>query len=114
MLVRGSAAINAISLSLFLSLSFSLSPFRSANRQVKPYDASITMTELALDNSFIRGDMVHMKDVWTIRAINIPHPKDLGVPNPGQPSGPFPRLILLRNEAAPCELCWLCELSAIT
>ena len=50
----------------------------------RPYEASVALTELSLDNSFIKSDLVQMKDVWIIRGSNIPHPWDLGVPNPGE------------------------------
>ena len=47
------------------------------------YCVLFSLLQLALDDSFIRGDMHHMKDMWLIRATNIPHPGDTAVPNPG-------------------------------
>jgi hypothetical protein len=52
------------------------------NRQAKPYEASIALTELSMDNIFIKGELTQLKDVWIIRGSNIPHPTDSSVPNP--------------------------------
>ena len=43
------------------------------------------LTQLSLDNSLFRSDMIQMKDVWLVRACNIPKAGDYGVPNPGTP-----------------------------
>ncbi len=50
----------------------------------KSYEASVALTELSLDNSFIKSALIQMNNVWIIRGSNIPHPWDLGVPNPGK------------------------------
>lgn len=55
---------------------------KKANRQAKQFEAGVALTELSLDSSFVRSDMIQLKDVWIIRASNIPHPDDLGVSNP--------------------------------
>ena len=73
--------LSLYSLVLFPLLHFQSSP---ANRQAKQFEAGVALTELSLDSSFVRSDMIQLKDVWIIRASNIPHPDDLGVSNPGK------------------------------
>ena len=52
-------------------------------RQSKPFETSLVLTELSLDNNFIRGELTQHKDVWIISGCNIPHPTDTIVSNPG-------------------------------
>ena len=40
--------------------------------------------QLALDDSLLRNDMMEIKDVWSIRASNMPRAGDSSVPNPGR------------------------------
>ncbi|XP_064406561.1 uncharacterized protein LOC135351490 isoform X2 [Halichondria panicea] len=42
------------------------------SRQVKPFEANVTMTELALDHSLRRSEIMEMTNVWAVRASNIP------------------------------------------
>lgn len=50
-------------------------------------DTSITPShpsQLALDHSLRRSEMMEMTNVWAVRASNVPRAGDTGVPNPGR------------------------------
>ena len=67
----------------FVATNYSLlSPFSSLSSP--PHHPSPLLCKLSLDNSFIRSDMMQMKDVWSVRASNVPRAGDSGVPNPGE------------------------------
>ena len=59
-------------------------PFTLKSHSLSYLSQLYLLFQLALDDSLLRNDMMEIKDVWSIRASNMPRAGDSSVPNPGR------------------------------